>query len=302
MELRQLRYFKAVVEAGSLTAAAAELHISQPPLSLAISKFEAELGVQLLTRSARGVEPTSAGRYLLDAASRVLGELDDVRAHLARYGAGAAGTITMAAVPVLMRHLVPALLADHAAQFPGVDIRLIDPPPWAAIDLLLQRKADVALVMLADGPRFAERHRDELTALPWGSAPLVGAFPPSLSELPDPLPLEAFHGEVVVLPQRTLAVPSLPERVEETFDAHGIVPAELRVVETIQTSIPLIQAGMARSIMPDPDYASLGSTGLVLRRLDPAPRALDVVALARREADPDPVLARLLARIRAGRA
>lgn len=299
MELRQLRYFKAVVEAGSLTAAAAELHISQPPLSLAISKFEAELGVQLLTRSARGVEPTSAGRYLLDAASRVLGELDDVRAHLVRYGAGAAGTVTMAAVPVLMRHLIPALLAAHAAEFPGVDIRLIDPPPWTAIDLLVQRKADIAMVMVADGPRFAERHSDALLALPWGAAPLVGALPPTLTQLPDPLPLEAFHGEVVVLPQRTLAVPSLPELVEEAFDAHGIVPSELRVVETIQTSIPLVQAGMARSIMPDPEFASLASTGLVLRRLTPAPRSLDILALTRAGAAPDPVLARLLERIRA---
>lgn len=299
MELRQLRYFKAVVEAGSLTAAAAELHISQPPLSLAISKFEAELGVQLITRSPRGVEPTSAGRYLLDAASRVLGELDDIRAHLGRYGAGVAGTITMAAVPVLMRHRIPALLAAHAAEFPDVDVRLIDPPPWTAIDLLLDRKADIALVMVADGPRFAERHRDALVAVPWGQAPLVGAFPPALDAvLPETVPLEAFHGEIVVLPPRTLAVPSLPEVVEEAFDRCGVVPSELRTVETIQTGIPLIQAGMARSVMPDPDFASLEPTGMALRRLEPAVPALDVLALVRAPVEPDPVLLRLLERIR----
>jgi LysR family transcriptional regulator, benzoate and cis,cis-muconate-responsive activator of ben and cat genes len=274
------------------------LHISQPPLSLAISKFESELGVQLITRSPRGVEPTSAGRYLLDAASRVLGELDDISAHLRRYGAGSAGTITMAAVPILMRYRIPRLLAAHAAEYPDVDVRLIDPPPWTAIDLLLERKADLALVMVADGRRFAERHSDALIAVPWGEAPLVGAFAPALeTELPETVPLDAFHGEIVVLPSRTLAVPSLPEVVEEAFDRHGVVPAELRTVETIQTSIPLIQAGMARSILPDPDLASLANTGLALRRLSPELPPLDVLALVRAPADDNPVLTRLLERI-----
>ncbi|WP_022882228.1 LysR family transcriptional regulator [Gryllotalpicola ginsengisoli] len=302
MELRQLRYFKAVVEAGSLTAAAAELHISQPPLSLAISKFEAELGVQLLTRSPRGVEPTSAGRYLLEEASRVLGELDDIRARLANYGAGVAGVVTIAAVPTLMRYRIPRLLASHAAEFPEVDVRLVDPPPWTAIDLLLERKADLAVVMVADGARFAERHRAELHALPWGTAPLVGAFPPDLDgEFGARAPLSAFHGEIVALPKRTLAVPSLPEAVEEAFDRHGIVPRELRVLETIQTCIPLIQAGMARSILPDPDGASMASAGLTLRPLEPAPRPLDVLALSRRGPAPAPAVSRLLERIASSR-
>lgn len=110
MELRELRYFAAAVQAGSLTAGAAELRIAQPSLSVAIGRLETELGVQLLTRSPRGVEPTAAGRYLLDASSRVLGDVDDIVRQLRRHGTGMAGTITIAAVPVLMWHAVPRLL------------------------------------------------------------------------------------------------------------------------------------------------------------------------------------------------
>jgi Bacterial regulatory helix-turn-helix protein, lysR family len=73
MELRHLRYFVAVAEAGSLTVAAEQrLHTSQPSLSRQIRDLEGELGAQLLTRRARGIELTPAGRAFLDHARRAL--------------------------------------------------------------------------------------------------------------------------------------------------------------------------------------------------------------------------------------
>src|SRR6201997_4440556 len=77
MELRHFRYFVAVAEAGSLTVAAAhKLHTSQPSLSRQIRDLESELGSQLLTRRARGIELTPAGRTFLDHARLVLSQVD----------------------------------------------------------------------------------------------------------------------------------------------------------------------------------------------------------------------------------
>ena len=77
MELRHLRYFVAVAQAGSLTVAAArELHTSQPSLSRQIRDLERELGAQLLTRRARGIELTLAGRVFLDHARLVLSQVE----------------------------------------------------------------------------------------------------------------------------------------------------------------------------------------------------------------------------------
>jgi len=77
MELRHLRYFVAVAEAGSLTVAAVRrLHTSQPSLSRQIRDLEDELGVQLLTRRARGIELTPAGRAFLDHARLVLSQVE----------------------------------------------------------------------------------------------------------------------------------------------------------------------------------------------------------------------------------
>lgn len=295
MELRQLRYFATVVEAGSLTAAAAQLHMSQPPLSVAIAKLEAELGVALLVRTPRGVEPTSAGRFLLDASSRVLGDVDDIVSALRRFGAGIAGSLTIAAVPVLMWHRIPQLLRSYATEAPDVEVRLVDPPPWTAIDMLQQRTVDVAAIMVADASRFAQRHRGTLDIVDWGPVPMVAALPPDEDEVPDPLPLSWFDDRVVVLPSRTAAVPSLPEAVEEAFRRQGIAPASIRTVETIQTSIPLVEAGVASAILPDPDRASLSRFALTLRELDRPPTPLRALVLTRAGASHDAAIARLLA-------
>jgi LysR family hca operon transcriptional activator len=77
MELRHLRYFVAVAEAGSLTVAAArKLHTSQPSLSRQIRDLEDEVGTPLLTRRARGIELTPAGRAFLDHARVVLSQVE----------------------------------------------------------------------------------------------------------------------------------------------------------------------------------------------------------------------------------
>jgi len=302
MELRHLRYFTAVVEAGSITAAAARLHLSQPPLSVAISKLEADVGVPLLVRTPRGVEPTSAGRYLLDAASRVLGEVDDIVAALGRFGAGIAGSLTVAAVPVLMWHRLPALVRTHAAAAPDVEVRLVDPPPWTAIDMLQQRTVDVAAVMVADPRRFVARHRGVLDVLDWGEVPLVAALPPDTADAGaegEPLPLRAFDGELLLLPRRTAAVPSLPEAVEAALRRWGVTPSSIRTVETIQSGIPLIEAGVARAILPDPDRASLARFDLTVRPIEPEPTGLRALVLTRPGAAArDAKVARLLETIR----
>ncbi|MFC5433253.1 LysR family transcriptional regulator [Microbacterium suwonense] len=297
MELRHLRYFAAVVEAGSLTAAAERLHMSQPPLSVAIGKLEAELGVGLLVRTSRGVEPTSAGRYLLDASTRVLGEVDDITTALRRFGAGLAGSLRVAAVPVLMWHRVPTMLRQFAADAPDVEVSLIDPPPWTAIDMLHDRSVDVAAIMVADAERFAQRHGDTMDIVDWGPVPLVAALPPDEREAPDPLPLGWFGDRTLVLPQRTAAVPSLPEAVDAAFRQHHISPGAVRTVDTIQTSIPLVEAGMAAAILPDPDGRSLRRFDLTVRALDRPPSPLRALVLTRAGSGRSGVLARLLARI-----
>jgi DNA-binding transcriptional LysR family regulator len=297
MDLRQLRYFQAVVEAGSFVAAANELHMSQPPLSLTIGKLESELGVQLLVRTARGVHPTSAGMFLLNAGSRLLDDSDEIVNHLKNYGAGREGAITLATVPALMWHRIPRLLREHSADNPDVDIRLVDPPPWTAIEMIHNRKADIAFIMVADFEQFAER-QDRFHVLRWEDVPLVAAFPPDRTDLPDPVGIQVFEAMTMIQPQRTPAVPSLPDVVDETLRRFGVIPGRTRIAETIQTSVPLIAAGQASSILPDAQRKSLSGFDIVVRNIrEPVP-PLHAVAVTSARAEASPALNRLLRRVR----
>ncbi|MFE6966182.1 LysR family transcriptional regulator [Agromyces sp. NPDC057679] len=293
MELRHLRYFLAVVEAGSLTAAAKALHMSQPPLSVAIAQLETELGTPLLVRTSRGVEPTSAGRSLLESSGRVLGEVDEIVATVRRSAGRGSGVLTVAAVPALIWHRIPRLLREVASGAPDLEIRLVDPPPWTAIDLVVNGRADVAAILVADPKRFVARHGDAFEIRDWGAVPLVAALPPG-TEAPDPLPLHWFDDRIVLLPQRTAAVPSLPELVEAEFLRLDVVPREVRTVPTIQNMVPLVEAGLGAALLPDADRASVGRFDIVVRATAPSPAPLRALVIARRGAAADPVVGSLL--------
>src|SRR3954465_13852117 len=77
MELRQLKYFIAIVDSGSMMKASAQLHIAQPSLSVQMAKLEQEFGVALLARKARGVTPTDAGAAFYRHAETIIKMLAD---------------------------------------------------------------------------------------------------------------------------------------------------------------------------------------------------------------------------------
>ena len=95
MELRQLRYFVAIVEHGSLSRAARVLHVAQPALTQQIQQLEAELGAQLLHRSAQGVLATDAGKIFHEHAQAILKQVGDARSAIMQSSAQPAGTVAL---------------------------------------------------------------------------------------------------------------------------------------------------------------------------------------------------------------
>ncbi|MFD1859413.1 LysR family transcriptional regulator [Aeromicrobium camelliae] len=121
--LRQLEYFVAVAEAGSVTAAAQEIHLSQSALSTALVELERTLGVQLLLRHhARGVTLSAAGEELLAAARNLLRQADELADQARGLGHDLTGTLHLACFGVLAPYVLPEILAEAAAHFPGLEI------------------------------------------------------------------------------------------------------------------------------------------------------------------------------------
>lgn len=147
VSLRQLRAFLAVAGHRHFRRAADALHLTQPAVSRLIADLETELDVRLFDRSTREVVPTEAGRYLEQAVSRVLDELDGVLAHARTQADPLRGRVRIAAVPTVSAGLVPACIALCAARHPSLDILLRDQNQAQVLDAVRGGEVDFGLTV-----------------------------------------------------------------------------------------------------------------------------------------------------------
>jgi DNA-binding transcriptional LysR family regulator len=143
-----LRALGAVLDAGSLTRAAARLGTSQPTLSRQIAALEAQLGTPLFSRGSRRLQPTAAALALAEPAQRMAAAAQAM-ALAADAAAGAAddlaGSVRITASEVVSLEVLPALLAGLARRYPQIQVELV---PGDTLSNLLEREADIAVRML----------------------------------------------------------------------------------------------------------------------------------------------------------
>lgn len=146
MHLRTLRYFVAVADAGSLTAAAAAIPIAQPALTRQMRDLETELGVQLLQRLPRGVRLTQAGATLYESAQRMLAEAARLQQKLARSRTADKATVVLGASPTLARLLLPGLFESCAQMKDGVTLVTREAFTPTLMDMLERGMIDMAVL------------------------------------------------------------------------------------------------------------------------------------------------------------
>ncbi|GAA3972943.1 LysR substrate-binding domain-containing protein [Actinomadura viridis] len=289
MDLRHLRYFVAVAEELHFGRAAARLTMAQPPLSQAIRRLEAELGVELLHRSTRRVELTDAGRGYLARARRILHEVDEAAQEARRVAAGAVGHLAIGCVGSATYSLLPALSRGLRRELPGVDFsfrgEMLVPDQTAAL-----RAGGIDLALLR--PPIADL---SLTVLPLRRDRLVVAVPAD-----HPLATRRRVG-VADMADADLIVHSADRRsvmydvVLGLFRDAGVEPRIRHEVGETSTLITLVAGGLGMAVVPEP-VAVLALEGVAFRPL--APAAHVDLAISHRTDRTEPHLARAVAVIR----
>jgi LysR family hca operon transcriptional activator len=151
MELRHLRYFIGVAEAGSLTVAARELHTSQPSLSRQVRDLEEEVGARLLTRRARGIELTPAGRAFLEHARSVLSQVEAAAEAARRVTHPTKPCFSMGFLTGHESTWMPEALRILRDELPNIDVMITSQYSPLLADSLSKGKIDAAFLRREKG-------------------------------------------------------------------------------------------------------------------------------------------------------
>jgi DNA-binding transcriptional LysR family regulator len=280
MELRHLRYFVAVAEAGHFGRAAARLGVAQPPLSVQIRDLEREVGAALFQRTARGAALSEAGAAFLPRAREALAAAAAASLAAREVAAGRAGHIVLGIMHGLALTALPRLLPLFRDACPGVALEVRE------VDVVTKDRA------LLDGELGASLSRpptlhDTVATEVVGREGFVVAMPRTdrLARRRAVMPRELEGRDLVGFPTYPGA-PGVSGSVAELLRRHRLTPRVTQPARTVQTAIGLVLAGAGLAILPA-STACITLSGVVFRRLDdPGASPLETALCWRREAPP----------------
>jgi len=146
LDVRQLRYFIAIVESGSISRAAQRLNVAQPSLSLHVRNMEADLGVALLFRTAQGVQATEAGATLLAHARDIVARFEEAERAIRDTDAEPAGEVAIGLPSSIAQVLGAPLVRAARAELPRVRLRVAEAMSGYVLDWLRQGRVDLGLL------------------------------------------------------------------------------------------------------------------------------------------------------------
>lgn len=241
-ELRQLRYFVAAAEAGSLTRAAQRLHIAQQSLSQQIRTLEAQLGVTLLRRSSRGVELTGAGAALLREARPVLAQAERAVEAVRRAARGEQGELRVGFLASVANYVMPPIVRAFRERHPGVTLRTQDVTIASLVAGLREGSLDAGLSRppLVDDLATERVLREPVAAVLPEGHPLADR---------DELTLADLAGEPWVLTPRA-SWPPWHRKYDEDFARAGYRPRVVQRGTSVQGLLALVAAGVGVTRLP----------------------------------------------------
>jgi LysR family nitrogen assimilation transcriptional regulator len=243
MELRQLRYFAAAVQAGTLTRAAEILHVAQPAVSQQILKLEEELGEVLLTRHSRGIEPTEAGALLMRHITGILQAIEVAVQDLRDLQGEPAGHVRLG-LPRSVSDMLAATIFEHCRRkLPKVRLTIVERMSEDLNELLASARLDLAF---SYNPEDVQRIAyDPLAKLDlFLVAPR--AFVPN-ETTPDGIRFAALRGLPLVLPSLPHGLRVLLESIART---EGLALDVAHEVDSAHLLIDLVISGAGCTVLP----------------------------------------------------
>lgn len=245
-KLRQLQYFAAVAEMGSVSAAARQLSVSQSAVTEAVKDLESDLGTILLERSGRGVALTHKGQQFLRHAGRILAAVADARRSFASDAHAPAGVLHLGASSLVAGYILAELLSRFRRAYPGVEVAAVEDSAEYLEHLLVNGELDVAVMVVTRLREAAALDAEILQEssyriwLPLGhrlaGAPVVAA------------------AEVAAEPQIVLTADEIQETAAAFWRDRGVRPAVAFRTRSVEAVRSLVATGAGVAVLPDLVY------------------------------------------------
>lgn len=236
MDLKQLMYYTAIVDAGSISAAAKKLHISQPPLSHQMKLLENELGVVLFERGIRRITLTDAGKLMYTRAKAILDMASSTKMEMNYLGNQMGGTIRIGMVSSTSIGEIAWRFRTFKKLYPQVQYQIYEGNTYQMLDALKTNQIDLALARTpfpVDGlmcQKFDEEY-------------FVGV---GLSELlPESEGIEGLSGQPLIVYRRWEPV------FRQTFESQQLRFYPICISDNAWTCIQMARAGMGIAIVPE---------------------------------------------------
>ncbi|MDL2405426.1 LysR family transcriptional regulator [Rhizobium calliandrae] len=244
--LRQLQYFVAVAEQGSITRAAQNLSISQSSVTEALKELESDLGVELFDRHPRGLSITHNGHQFLRHATKILATVSDARTSFSSQQNAAGGSLNIGVTSLVAGYVLSDLLARYRRACPGVEVSAIEDNGGYLEHLLVGGELDVAVMVISNlRDRMALQAEILETSpyrlwLPMGH-PLVSA---------DIISVADISREPLIM----LTIDEIEENTGKLLTALGARPHVAFRTRSVEAVRSLVATGAGVALLPDLVY------------------------------------------------
>lgn len=275
MLLSQLEAFVEAARRGNVSRAADALFLTQPALSARLKGLEAELGVELLIRSKRGVRLSDAGQEFLPYAQRALDAVADGRQFVAEVARGGRGRLAIGAAPSVSTSVLPSMLTRFRVEHPNVQLVVRTGHSEEILEMVLREQVEVGLVRELRHPEIAATplYEDELVLVVEPSHPFARRRRLKVAD---------FASEHLILFDRTSTYHELTSTM---FREAGVVPRGVMELDTIDAAKKMVEQGLGVALLPHTAVAEeLRSGHLATAKLaDAEPIRRSIVAVRRRD-------------------
>lgn len=244
--LRQLRYFVAVAEHGSVSAGAHSLSISQSAVTESIKDLEADLGVKLFERHSRGLRITHRGHQFLRHATTILADVASARGVFVDEGQTAQGRLHLGLTSLVAGYVISDLLAKYRRANPKVEISAIEESGEYLEHLLIGGEMDVAVMMTSKMEERFALHAETLDVSPYRLWMPIGHRLANQNSIS----LADLKGEPLIM----LNIDEMEQETVKLLSALGTRPKVAFSTRSVEAVRSLVATGAGVALLPDLVY------------------------------------------------